>query len=175
MGCGTGEATLALFEMTNGTIVAIDADQASVSLFREKVRRVKDGDRITIIHGSALDTDILDRKFDIVLAEGLLHIIGFEKGLAILLGHLKHDGYLIIHDGLDHDAEIRELFAKYTITLMDSFVLDETIWWNDYYKYLEEALQGKDPSAFRDEINEIAAYRENPERFRSIFYIVHKQ
>lgn len=175
MGCGTGESTMALLKMTDGHIVAVDADRSSLSRFREKVCAAGAGDRIEIIRGSALDTDILDRTFDIVLAEGLLHIIGFEEGLTILLDRLKHDGYLIIHDGLDHDAEMRTLFAQHPVALMDSFVLDETIWWNDYYRCLEEAVEGKDRSVYSAEIDEIAAYRENPKRFRSVYYVLHKQ
>jgi len=175
MGCGTGESTMALLKRTDGHIVAVDADRSSLMRFREKVRAAGVGDRIEIIHGSALDTDILDSKFDIVLAEGVLHIIGFEEGLTVLLGHLKRDGYLFIHDGLDHDAEMRALFAKHTLTLMNSFVLDETVWWNDYYRCLEELIAGKDSSVFNVEIDEIAAYKRNPDRFCSICYILHKQ
>ena len=175
MGCGTGEAALAVLKRTDGHIVGVDADPSCLSRFREKVRGAEDGDRITIIQGSALDTDILKGKFDIVLAEGVLHIIGFEKGLNILLGHLHQNGYLIIHDGLDRDGEMRGLFAKYNLALLDFFVLDEAVWWNDYYKHLEEAVRGKDSSVFREEISEIAAYKENPERFSSICYVLHRQ
>jgi hypothetical protein len=122
-----------------------------------------------------LELSLPDRKFDVVLAEGLLNIIGFENGLAVLNKYLKDGGFLLIHDELNNDGEKRLLLKKYGLTLINSFVLDETAWWDDYYHCLEKSIgQLSDNSLFENEINEIREYKRDSDKFKSIYYILRK-
>ncbi len=172
MGCGTGESVLALLEVCHCRVVAVDSDMECVSILNEKVKESLFGDRIKVIHGSIFDQDLFCDRFDIVLAEGLLNIIGFEKGLSLLLKYMKRSGYLIIHDQLENDAEKRVLFKKYTLEIIGTLELNENIWWNEYYGCLERSISTSEGVSHINEINEIIEYKNNPAKCKSIIYIL---
>jgi SAM-dependent methyltransferase len=173
IGCGTGVSSLELIKKINGIIYAVDPDLPSIDRLRQKVSHLNLNHRIQIYNDSIFNTGIFKDKFDIVLAEGLLNIIGFEKGLSLLTGHVKKGGFLIIHDELKDDSDKRILFENYKLKLLDSFILDENVWWNEYYCCLEEKIKAlKRDDLFKGELEEIAGYRKNPLEFRSIFYIL---
>lgn len=171
LGCGTGEPALALLGVCSGKIYAVDSDKACISRLREKVKASNYTDRIKVIHGSVFDQDRLRNKFDIVLAEGLLNMIGFETGLPLLIQFLKQSGYLIIHDELRNDAEKRILFSKYNLELLNSFELDENIWRNEYYACLERLTGNAEDASSQSVLNEINEFKKDPESCRSIYYI----
>lgn len=176
MGCGSGLSSLALIEICNCNIYAVDSDDSCLIRFKKKVNELNYTDKIKIINSSVFDTNIFNNKFDIVLAEGLLNVIGFEKGLPILINHLKQNGYLLIHDELDKDIEKRKIFSNYNLTLMQSFILDENIWWNDYYYHLEYAISKENNNLlFEKDLCEIWEFKKNPQKFKSIYYILHKK
>jgi len=103
-------------------------------------------------------------------------VIGFEKGLSVLIKYLKHNGYIIIHDELDNDAGKKNMFEKYNLELLNSFELDENVWWNDYFCCLEKSIKHKNNDLlFEKEINEIIEFKKNSKKFRSIYYILQKQ
>lgn len=173
IGCGTGVSSLEILKKCNGIIYAVDPDLSSIEQLKKKVSLLNLNSRIKIFNDSIYNTDIFKEKFDIVLAEGLLNVIGFENGLPLLIGHLKKRGYIIIHDELKDDSHKRVMFENYNLRLLDTFVLDENVWWNDYYSCLEERIKAfKRNDLFKNEIDEIAGYRENPLEFRSVFYIL---
>jgi len=106
-GCGTGVPTLALSELCNGNIFAVDPNQPSINWLTEKVTTLKLNNRIKIFNDSILNPSLFNFKFDIILAEGLLNVIGFETGLQILINYLKNERYLIIHDEFKNDLQKR--------------------------------------------------------------------
>lgn len=172
MGCGTGVLTLALTEIRNGRIYAVDSDDSCLLWLKEKVKALNCADRIKVIHASAFDENLFDEKFDIVLAEGLLNVIGFQMGLPVLIKYLKDSGYLIIHDEFKSDREKRVLFKKYNLELLNSLVLDENVWWDDYYRCLEKSISTENEGLFEKERHEIIEFKKNPEIFRSIYYVL---
>lgn len=174
MGCGTGVPTLALIEICNGTIYAVDSDEACLLWLKEKVKALNCSNRIKVINASVFDTNLFNLKFNIILAEGLLNVIGFEEGLPILLNYLQHNGYLIIHDELHNNKEKIILFEKNNLEILDSFELDETVWWNDYYRCLEKSIKDyENDGLFANEVKEIIEYNKNPNQFRSIYYVLY--
>ncbi|SCZ81389.1 SAM-dependent methyltransferase [Acidaminobacter hydrogenoformans] len=172
MGCGTGESVLALLGNLKCRVVAIDSDTGCVSTLNEKVNVLRLENRIKVIHGSVFDQNLIYEQFDLVMAEGLLNIIGFETGLALMLKYLKQSGVLLIHDQLENDEEKRILFKKYALKVISTLELNETIWWNEYYGCLESYLSTGEVSSFTKEINEISEYKKNPEKNRSIIYLL---
>lgn len=175
MGCGTGEPTLALTEICNGNVYAVDADNSCLLRLKEKINAMGYSERINVVHASAFDEDLFYQKFDIILAEGLLNVIGFENGLAVLIKYLRHNGYIIIHDELVNDIEKRAIFEKYSLKLLNSFQLDENVWWTDYYCCLEKAIkQSANDLLFQREINEIMEFKKDSNKFRSIYYILQR-
>ncbi len=100
-------------------------------------------------------------------------MIGFEKGLPILIKNIKNDGYLIIHDELKNDSEKRIIFKKNNLKTLGSFSLNEDVWWNEYYDCLEKRIRKiNNNRLFEKEINEINAYKNNSQNFKSIYYVL---
>jgi len=175
LGCGTGESTLALLGVCDGYVYAVDSDEKSLACLENKADLLNLSNRIKIIHDTALNTDLFDLRFDLIIAEGILNVIGFGKGLEIIIKLLKNDGYAIIHDELRDDEEKRITFERNALKVLTKFELDEAIWWNDYYASLEESIKSVgNPDLFQNEIQEINEYKSNPEKFRSIIYVLEK-
>lgn len=173
MGCGTGVTTIRLAETIKGTICAVDADPVSLRHLRHKIHISGINERITVIEGSLLDPDILREEFDLILAEGLLNEISFEKGLQALLRYSRNGGFLIIHDEFRDDKLKREKFHELGLLLVDSFLLDEKIWWEEYFDCLEKEIRNRgEDELFARELREIETYRNDPLSCRSIYYIL---
>lgn len=172
-GCGTGVPTLALFELCNGKIFAVDSDQSSINWFNQKVTALNLNDRIVILNDSILKPSLFNFKFDIILAEGLLNVIGFEKGMQILVNYLKKDRYLIIHDEFKNDLQKRRYFENNNLKLLHSFELDESVWLNEYFNCLKSKIEIiKDNQLFETELKEITDNIKNPNNLKSIYYIL---
>jgi ubiquinone/menaquinone biosynthesis C-methylase UbiE len=184
IGCGTGVPTMELARITDGTIFALEPDSESCNILRDKVRKAGNQERIKVIHCTLEAADLPVNFFDIVWAEGLLNIIGFEEGLALGTRFLKDKGYFVIHDEIKNGGEKRRIIARHGYSLIDSFMLNRNAWLQGYYGCMEKHLSvymsthpasGYDARAFEKELRDIAAYRENPENLRSIFYILKRK
>jgi len=174
MGCGTGVPILAIMEICNGFFYAVDSDESCLNLLKEKVTSLKYTNRINIINASIFDLDLFNVDFDIILADGLLNVIGFEKGMSVLLRYLKNFGYLVLHDELINVTKKGEIFKKNNLKLINSFELNEDIWWNEYYSCLEKSIEYFNNDAiFKSEINEILHFKKDPTLFKSIYYVLH--
>jgi cyclopropane fatty-acyl-phospholipid synthase-like methyltransferase len=176
IGCGTGVPTLFMAEYFKGSIIAIDTDKPSLGFFQDKLNESHLQNRIDIHNISFFDFRAEKNSFDIILAEGFLNVVGFEKGFTRVVELLKPGGYFVIHDEYkDHDKKT-EFIAQHHCTLINNWYLNETIWWNDYYSSLNNRIKEiKDPelsSLFKSDISEIAYYNTDPTQFRSIYYLV---
>ena len=140
VGCGSGVPTLMIAENFNGKITAIDTDTKSINIFREKVKGLNLSNRITISNSSLFDINVKNNQYDLILAEGLLNVVGFEKGFLKILKLLKKKGFIIIHDEFQNKNEKIKFINNNDCKILNSFVLDEQIWWNDYYKCLEKEI-----------------------------------
>ncbi|MBL7073818.1 class I SAM-dependent methyltransferase [candidate division KSB1 bacterium] len=98
LGCGTGVPTIEIANLSNGNILAIDSDKECLDWLKQKIKILNYGERISIIHDSIFTVNLPENNYDIILAEGLFNIIGFEKGLLGFSKFLKTNGYFIIHD-----------------------------------------------------------------------------
>jgi hypothetical protein len=65
------------------------------------------------------------------------------------------------------------VFEKYGLKLISAFELDENVWWNDYYRWLNDSVAGKG-DRFGRELEEIEEYKKDPHKFRSIYYVIEK-
>ncbi|MEQ8236414.1 MAG: class I SAM-dependent methyltransferase [Syntrophomonadaceae bacterium] len=183
LGCGTGASTMEMLRCTEYRMTAVDPDQEALAILQAEIDKSDFGSRITIINEAAETLQIPEKHFYIIIAEGLFNIIGFTNGLSLASRYLKPRGYMIIHDELDDEVRKTQLFAEFGFTLITSFVLDETIWMDKYIICLEKQIaelgpQGPDyaegDETWQQVMAEIRMYKENPERFRSIYYVVRK-
>ncbi len=177
-GCGTGVPTLFLAQRFKGTITAIDPDNESIATLNQKVIDHGLSDRVFPQVGMIDSTTLEQGLFDIIIAEGLLNIIGFEKGMGLFSNLVKPEGYLIIHDAdADHEKKV-SLLAKLGYSVITFFSLGQEVWWEDYYAHLEQAIQKKSSPATSEkrlsDQKEITAFKDDPSPFCSRYYCLHR-
>ena len=176
VGCGTGVPTLWLAEHFAGTVTAIDMDCNATAFLQSKIIERNLQNRVKVLNLSFLDYKSEAEDFDIILAEGCLHVIGFESGFVSAIKILKSGGYFIIHDEHSNHLEKRDFIQKNNCGIIETLYLDEYIWWDEYYRPLEiEIRRIKDKKLldlFQSDMQEIKNYRSGPSRFRSIYYVV---
>jgi len=172
-GGGTGESTLALLRLSDGFFHVADTDRAALDRLKIKAERAGLNDRISIITASVFDDVLESSAYDLVLAEGLLNVIGMEKGLPRLQELTRTGGYLIIHDESEDAPFKRTLFEHSGLTLLESIELDEKVWRDEYFECLDEAIRSSGrEELFQDELRYIRESREHPLQNRSIIYIL---
>jgi len=179
IGCGTGVPTIWLSENYGGIITAIDTDGNALEYLHAKIIDKKLENQISTCNISFFDLKPEPHSFDIILAEGFLNITGFEPGFVKLAEMLKVGGYFMIHDEYkDHEMKC-DFIRKNHCDIVGTVFLDESVWWNDYYKQLEEGIESLDvkqrKDLFKAELNEIELYKKDPALFRSIYYVVIRQ
>jgi cyclopropane fatty-acyl-phospholipid synthase-like methyltransferase len=176
IGCGSGVPTLWFAENYGGIITAVDTNMEALEWLKEKVIRRGLENQITVKYISFYDMKQEPCFFDIILAEGFLNIIGFEVGFVKLVGMLKEGGHFIIHDEFkDHETKC-EFIKTQKCELTCTLFMDESIWWDHYYRQLEEELltlnSSQINSLFESEMKEIELFKSDPSLFRSIYYII---
>lgn len=176
IGCGTGVPTLWLAENLSGLITAIDTDGSALEWLKKKTISLHFENRINILNISFFDFNPLIEHYDLILAEGFLNIIGFEQGFLSIMKMLRKGGFFIIHDEFkDREAKCDFINGNHC-TLAGTLSLDESVWWNDYYKQLENIINSlisnKIKDLFKPDIQEIEYYKIDPSSFRSIYYII---
>lgn len=183
LGCGTGVPTLEMARLTEGKIIAVDTDKNCLEWLEEKIRRQKLQEKISVIRKSALQIDLPEKSFDIILAEGFFNVIGFENGLSRFTKFLKPNGYYMIHDDVRFMDSKQKIIETYKLQVVTSFLLDETVWWNEYCRCLQRNIEEFEKEwgnrvnttrLFKQEKSELAMYRKNPEKWRSVYFVLKK-
>lgn len=183
IGCGSGVPTIELAKLSNGKIIGIDIDQLLLDQLNRKIEENGFSNRIKTIKCSLFEIDFPDESFDIIWAEGSIHIIGFEKGLREWSRLLKTNGYLVVHDEVKNISDKLKKIPHYGYKLINYFTLPEDAWWIDYYRPLEIRIKKlrikykNDPEAlkaFKKHQNEIEMVIKNPKDFGSEYYIIQK-
>ena len=178
VGCGSGVPTLALADNFKGTITAVDFDTKSINRLEEKVKELNLSNRITLLNCSFFDIELEENLFDIILAEGFLNVVGFQKGFSKAIKLLKRNRFFIIHDEFRNHNKKTEFIESNNCKILDSFRLDEHVWWNNYYKCLEKEISShrdKDfLELFKTDLYEIELFKQDSSQFNSIYYIIEK-
>jgi len=176
VGCGTGVPTLLLTEKFKGHITATDTDTISLNRLKKKIVELNLTDRISVMSCSLFDIE--KSQFDLIIAEGLLNVVSFQKGFLRMLKLLKRNRFLIIHDEYRNQNEKIKFIERNNCKLLDSFVLNEQIWWNDYYKCLEEEISSESNKRllklFKPDMQEIDAFRKDSSQFKSVYFVIEK-
>jgi cyclopropane fatty-acyl-phospholipid synthase-like methyltransferase len=179
IGCGSGVPTLWLSDYFSGSITAIDSDSYAIDYLQKKINERNLQYRIKTICKTFDEFICENGIYNIVLAEGFLNVVGFKFGFLRINDFLAKHGIIVIHDEYkDHQSKL-ELIVKNNYTIIDTLLLNESVWWDDYYKQLESEISRiKDldlKQLFSNDIEEIKLYKTDPTLFQSIYYIAMKK
>ena len=185
VGCGSGVPTIELAKLSKGKITAIDTNQSLLKKLRKKIKQKGLLNQVIIKNQSIFDIDFPTESFDIIWAEGVMNIIGFENGLKNLAKLLKTNGFLVIHESIKIISNKLSKIQDYGFKLINFFELPPGTWWKEYYQPLEKLLNKlkvkyKNVTNQRDKdfINkyqtEINMIKQNPKEHNSAFYILQK-
>ncbi len=183
IGCGSGIPTLELARISGGQVIAIDTDVVQLARLEKKIKNAGLSDRVKVINCSMLNLDLPEGSFDIIWAEGSIAVIGFEKGIREWSRLIRDGGYLIIHDDLSGLKEKMEQIPRCDYELINHFIMNEDIWWNEYYASLERKLNDIRSKHLNDkgvvkllsgDQQEVDGYKEDKERYRAVFFVLKK-
>ena len=182
IGCGTGVCTIKLASLTDGIIIGMDIDEVALNSLNDKIRRAGLFNQIITIHGSLLNSGFEKESFDIIWAEGVLHIIGYKKGFKACYELLKPEGYLVIAEAIDKITRKKSLIPKSGFELYNQVIWEKGCWWKEYYSPLEEILdrlrkEGVPINLFSELIkheNEIAMVKGDISQTDTAHYILKK-
>ena len=183
IGCGSGVPTMELARLSNGEIIGIDIDQSALDEFNKKIKEAHLIDRVKTIKCSMFDIDFPEESFDVIWAEGVIAIIGFERGLRRWRRLIKPKRFLVVHDNIGDIESKHDLIPLCGFILIDMFVVPKEVWWREYYCPLEkkvETLQKKyfnDPEALTflvKEQKEVEEFKNNPQYHGSVFFLMQK-
>ena len=183
VGCGSGVTAIELVKTTGCTLTCIDIDREMLDWLSEKARQEGIEDRLKIVQMSLLDMNFPDESFDVILAEGSIFAIGFEKGLLEWKRLLRPGGFMVIHD---EQGDVREkigLIQSSGYDLLGHCVVDADVWRREYCVPLENLVMeaeenysgGQDIAGALDNARgEIKWFKDFPERSSSVIFTVKK-
>jgi SAM-dependent methyltransferase len=184
IGCGSGVPTIELARLSGGQVIGLDIDAALIDRLKEKTAEAGLGDRVTALQGTMTEMNFPAESFDIIWAEGSIFAVGFAPGLREWRRFMKPGGFLVVHDEEGNLKDKTKQIPIQGYDLLYSFILDEKIWWDEYFTPLERhirEIRAKRPldsklSALLDaDQQEIEKVRRNPKRTRSAYFILKKK
>lgn len=183
IGCGTGVPALELASLSDGEIFGIDVDEAALEEFSTKISNAGLHDRVKAVKCSLFEINFPDENFDIVWAEGVIAILGFEPGLREWRRLMRPHGFLVIHDNVDDMKTKHDIIPVCGYMLLEMFVVPKNTWWDEYYCPLEKRIQelrtkystdAKVLASLDKEQHEVEEFKNNPKYHGSVFYIMQK-
>ncbi|MFC2070962.1 class I SAM-dependent methyltransferase [Chloroflexota bacterium] len=184
IGCGSGESTLELSNLCDGEFTCIDIDQEMLDVFAGKANKAEIQDRVKILNLSILDMNFPGENFDIIIAEGSISVIGFERGLKEWKRLLKPGGFMIIHDAQgDIGGKLKQISACGYDSL-GYFELDIDVWREEYFIPFEklvneaQAKNTDEPGVLemlRLARQEIDIFKTDPENNSSVCFVIEKK
>ena len=182
IGCGSGVSTIQLALNTDYLITSVDIDDEALDYLQQKAASCLVSDQIRTMKGT-FET-VIDKQmtFDIVLAEGLFNIIGFDQGLSQTCKVLANDGYLILHDGLDMIESKKKAFESYGFSPLKTIEISISTWGELYCYCLAKKIHGldqrqlsKNEQARLAQIkSDIELYAKSPQSFGSVYYLLQR-
>ncbi|MFC1901820.1 class I SAM-dependent methyltransferase [Chloroflexota bacterium] len=140
IGCGSGISTLEVARLSQGEVIGIDIDQPALDKFTRKIREAGLTGKVHAIYCSMFDMDFTNESFDIIVSEGSIYAIGFEKGLQEWRRFLKPEGFMVVHDEQGNVREKLEQISNCGYELLGHFILSQEIWWTEYFAPLDKLV-----------------------------------
>jgi len=200
IGCGRGEQTVVLYEATHAKIIAVDFINEYVAYLQDEVRIQELDNRISAIQAQPDNLPFFNDELDMIWAESIASIIGFENALRSWGSYLRKDGYIglcsycwltkqppqnVSDFWKDSGKEICTIssriskFQEMGFIPVAHFIMQDECWWN-YYCSLEENfpkfLQAHPNNPDAEELihnidKEIDLYEKYGEHYGYVFFI----
>jgi len=155
IGCGSGMQTLELARISGGHVTALDNYQPFLDILEKNAKSTGLDKQIKSLNGSMFELPFPKSTFDIIWSEGAIFVIGFEKGLCEWKPFIKPGSYLVVSEltwitpdrpdeiraylegeypAMKDDNGNREIIRQAGYRMIDSFILPEAVWKDDFYK-----------------------------------------
>jgi ubiquinone/menaquinone biosynthesis C-methylase UbiE len=141
IGCGSGLPTMELAKLSDGPILGLDIDHIQLEKLNRKIREKGLTHRVQTINCRIEKMDFPDNYFDILWAEGVIRILGFEKSLKEWNRLLKPSGFLVIHDAISIITKNLGKIPSWGYELIDQIMLPKNAWWIECYQPLETRIK----------------------------------
>jgi len=189
VGCGSGVPTIELAYLSEGEIIGLDVDQKELEKFKEKIKKLGLKHRIKAVNTSFFHNNYSDESIDIIWAEGVFYISGYEKSFRESYRILKENGFLVMVDTLDRIESkfsgikgMLDILAKLGFKLYNQVKWIENAWWIEFYQPLELMLKKLrdskiDPMLYKHltkHENEISMIKKSPKKYDCAHYILQK-
>lgn len=205
IGCGPGAQALQLAELSDADIHAVDTHEPFIRRLKGEIAARDLQSRVFPRLADMNRLPFQAASFDLIWSEGTIYIAGFEKGLRLWRPLLKPGGGIVVSEiswlaeavpgeprrywtdaypGMKSRRENEVILGATGYILLDSFVLPESGWWDEYYTPVEqkladlEARYRDDPEALRVlalEKQEIDMYRRYSDCYGYVFYIARRK
>lgn len=183
LGCGSGQLTIELANLTNGDIFAIDIDQTLLDRLNTKIGLKNLENRITTQKMDLLKNNFSDKYFDLIWEAGVVQIIGFKKSFKACHRILKVGGYFVLGQAIKTMNKHQDLIYKCGFELITQLNWPKGCWWTEYYEPLERKVkkireENKNFDIFEN-LNAIEAeinwVKDNPDESECAHYILQKK
>jgi SAM-dependent methyltransferase len=195
VGCGPGAQTACLANLCGGKILAVDNHRPFLEQLRRKIAAERLTGRLPFAPGS----------FDLIWAEGSIYLAGMQNALELWRPLLKGNGAIgftevsWLRDDIPEEVDrfwkeaypaIGPISRNLEIVRgagyepLDTFVLPESDWWNDYYDPILAKLPALREKYGRDEEAqavldmedaEMALYRKYSAWYGYVFYLARRE
>jgi len=141
IGSGTGVTPLTLASRYDKKIICIDIDKTSLDVLKRNSEAMGLTDKIEVKQIDMRNISYPDNYFDLIISEGSVQFIGFERALEEWGNMLRNGGYLIIHtDIYDKDERLREI-KENDYELISLAEISKEEWLNSYLIPLSELIR----------------------------------
>jgi len=182
IGCGAGIPTLEIAKLSDGEVTGIDIDQKALDRLNRKIQQERLSDRVKVINRSVYDTKFEDERFDLILEEGVIHLLDLKRTLTECSRILKLNGFMVTGEATNWVNRKLKHFPKFGFKLIKQIPWESGCWWTEYYAPLEEKInQLRSQYDDLDDIEEIQRHlmeidmiKKNPARFDCLTSIFQK-
>jgi ubiquinone/menaquinone biosynthesis C-methylase UbiE len=204
IGCGTGASTFVLANKLNAKITAIDLFPEFLDKLQTKAKELNLEQKISIKAESMDNLSFAKNSLDLILSEGAIYNMGFQKGLKYWHQFLKTGGFIAVSeiiwltekrpeeiqnhwqteypqiDTLENKIKILETGG---FSLVNSLILPKMAWLKNYYQPLEkgfaEFLNRNNHSKeaqeiLKSEVTEIKLYHKYSDYFSYGYFLAKK-
>jgi ubiquinone/menaquinone biosynthesis C-methylase UbiE len=162
VGCGQGGPTLELARLSRGLVTGLDIDPWALDQLKRRAETEGLSDCIEAVHGSMRHMDFADESFDVIWAEGSMHVLGFERALAEWRRFIRRRGFLVVHEmawlrphppaelvncpelaypGIRTVQEYVEQVPDHGYALVGHFAVPQDFWLVDYFEPMMARLR----------------------------------